>query len=234
MLMCELPAVVFDGVIDVSHHNGAIDWPAVAAAGIALAFIKATQGVAFVDPAFECNRGAAIKAGILAVPYHFIDTADPDRQAANFLSVTGLRADDPAMIDWESAAPAALVVAFGQALVDRIERAPVAYYGWAQLAEADEALSGWPLMLPEYPRGDASGRYADLVTQPPRLPPGRVAGWAAGRRPYDFHQYTPCGRVAGIVTAVDRSVWVGSAAELKAWYATGAPPPAMGLAVPAG
>ena len=78
MTVCMLPAIVFDGVIDVSHHNGAIDWPAVASAGIALAFIKATQGVAFVDPAFERNRSGAIKAGVLAVPYHFIDTADAD------------------------------------------------------------------------------------------------------------------------------------------------------------
>ncbi len=68
MTSCVLPAVVFDGVIDVSHHNGAIDWPAVAAAGIALAFIKATQGAGFVDPTFERNRSAAANAGVLTVP----------------------------------------------------------------------------------------------------------------------------------------------------------------------
>ena len=81
MTDCALPAVIYDGVIDVSHHNGAIDWPAVAGAGIALAFIKATQGVGFVDPTFERNRNAAMAAGILAVPYHFLDTSDPDQQA---------------------------------------------------------------------------------------------------------------------------------------------------------
>ena len=74
MSVTTLPPVVADVVIDVSHHNGAIDWPAVAAAGIALAFIKATQGALFVDPAFDRNRSAAVKAVVLAVPYHFIDT----------------------------------------------------------------------------------------------------------------------------------------------------------------
>src|SRR5437660_10361536 len=105
MTVYGLPAVVCDGVVDVSHHNGAIDWPAVAGAGIALAFIKATQGVGFVDPTFERNRNAAIAAGILAVPYHFLDTSDPDQQAGHFLDVTDIAAAQPAMLDWETAAP---------------------------------------------------------------------------------------------------------------------------------
>jgi len=232
MTLGALPAVVFDGVIDVSHHNGAIDWPAVASAGIALAFVKATQGVGFVDPAFDRNRTAAIKAGVLVVPYHFIDTADPGRQAAHFLSVSGLRPGDPAMIDWESAAPAAALVAFGEAIGGRAERDPIAYYGFAQLRLADPHLSRWPLMLPEYPRGDAPGCYDSLVARPPRLPPGRPATWDDGQRPYDFHQYTPGGRIAGTATPVDRSVWVGTAAELQNWYATGALPAAREAPAP--
>ena len=219
-----LPAVVCDGVVDVSHHNGAIDWPAVAGAGIALAFIKATQGVGFVDPTFERNRNAAMAAGILAVPYHFLDTADPDQQAEHFLDVTDLATAQPAMIDWETAATLSAVVAIGQAVADRSGRDPVAYYGFAQLGEVSPDLSRWPLMLPAYPRGTTPGHYLSLVQRPPRLPPGRPSAWSSGARPYDFHQYTPAGRVAGIATPVDRSVWVGTLAELKAWYATGALP----------
>jgi len=214
-----LPTVVFDGVIDVSHHNGAIDWPAVAGAGIALAFIKATQGDGFVDPTFERNRNAAIAAGILAVPYHFLDTSDPDRQAGNFLAATRLAAGQPAMLDWETAATLAAVVAIGRAVADRIARDPVAYYGFALLEEASPDLSRWPLMLPEYPHGMTPGNYSSLVERPPRLPPGRSSA-----RPYDLHQYTPAGRVAGIATPVDRSIWVGTLGDLKRWYATGALP----------
>ena len=50
--MSGLPGLVLDGVIDVSHHNGRIDWARAAAAGIALAFVKASEGARFVDPAF--------------------------------------------------------------------------------------------------------------------------------------------------------------------------------------
>jgi GH25 family lysozyme M1 (1,4-beta-N-acetylmuramidase) len=233
MTVYGLPAVVFDGVIDVSHHNGAIDWPAVAAAGIALAFIKATQGVGFIDPAFDRNRSAAVNAGVLVVPYHFLDTADPDRQAEHFLAVTDLGQGQPAMLDWETAATVSAVVAIGRAVADRAKRDPVAYYGFAQLTQANLDLSRWPLMLPTYPRGNTPGRYLSLVRRPPRLPPGRPADWSGANanapRPYDFHQYTPAGRVAGIATPVDRSVWVGTLADLKAWYATGALPAVPGL-----
>ena len=89
MNRCSLPEAAFDGVIDVSHHNGAIDWPAVAGAGIALVFVKATQGARFVDPTFERNRTAAAAAGVLVVPYHFIDGTDPEQQAEHFITIAG-------------------------------------------------------------------------------------------------------------------------------------------------
>ena len=224
MRACSLPPTAFDGVIDVSHHNGPIDWPVVAAAGIVLAFVKATQGVRFVDPTYERNRGAAEAAGVLVVPYHFIDTADPERQAEHFLAVTGLAPGQPAMIDWETSATLEDVLDFGAAAVDRSGRDPVAYYGYAHLAEACADIDCWPLMLPAYPRGDVTGRYCDLVVRPPRLPPGRPISWDNHARPYDFHQYTPAGRVDGIAGPVDRSIWVGTSAELRAWHATAALP----------
>ena len=80
MTICDLPAVVCDRIIDVSHHNGAIDWPAVAGAGIALAFIKATQGTRFIDPKFRRNRCDAERAGVLVVPYIFSTRATPRRR----------------------------------------------------------------------------------------------------------------------------------------------------------
>lgn len=224
MPVCAMPSCVFDGVIDVSHHNGAIDWPAVAAAGIVLSFIKATQGTGFVDRVFEANRRGAAAAGIAVVPYHFLDPGDGEAQAAHFLDVAGLGTGQPGMLDWETAATAVEAAAFGAAVTDRTQRDPVAYYGFAQLAVAQPELARWPLMLPAYPRGNLAGRYETLVSRAPRLPPGRPARWGGAPRPYDFHQYTPAGHIAGIATPVDRSIWVGTAAELRLWFATGAIP----------
>ena len=225
MIQGVLPAVVLDGVIDVSHYNGAIDWPAVAGARVALAFVKATQGTGFVDPTFARNRDAAIGAGILVVPYHFLDPSDPDDQADHFLDVARLDVGQPAMLDWETAATLDAMVVIGRAVADQTGRDPLAYYGFAQLRQPSPDLAAWPLMLPEYPRGTVPGAYQSLVTRPPRLPSGRPAAWDGLPRPYDFHQYTPSGRVAGIATQVDRSVWVGSLADLQRWHATGALPP---------
>jgi lysozyme len=220
--MTALPYPVFDGVIDVSHWNGTIDWPAVAAAGIALVLIKASEGGGKIDPLYAKNRAGALAAGLLVVPYHFVDAAAAGgAQAADFLAASGIGDGDPAMIDWETAAPVDAVVEIGEAVRAATGRDPTLYYGWAQLAEADPTLSRWPLMLPEYPQRNRTGDYASLVTAAPRLPPGRPSA-----RPYDFHQYTEAGIVAGITGYVDRSVWVGTEAQLRAWHATGAAPQA--------
>lgn len=212
-------SAVFDGVIDVSHYQRRIDWVRVAEAGIVLAFVKASEGAAWTDPDGAVNREGAERAGVLAVPYHFIDPGDPAAQARHFIASAGLRPGDPAMLDWETAAPAQTLVAIGEAVAAATGRAPLAYYGWAQLAAAHPPLSGWPLMLPAYPRGNTPGTYRSLVWRPPRLPPGRDPA-----RPYDFHQYTPAGHVPGIAGAVDRSVWVGDPASLRAWHRDGTRP----------
>lgn len=57
--------------IDVSHHQGAIDWPRVRAAGVTFAYIKASEGADFLDPRFEVNWRAAKAAGIKRGAYHF-------------------------------------------------------------------------------------------------------------------------------------------------------------------
>jgi lysozyme len=212
-------SAVFDGVIDVSHHQQRIDWPRVADSGIALAFIKASEGAAWVDPCFAANRAGAQEAGILVVPYHFIDAGDPVAQARHFVGAAGLGPGDPAMLDWETAAPAETLVKLGEAVAAVTGRDPLAYYGWAQLAAAHPALSRWPLILPAYPRGNTPGTYRSLVWRAPRLPPGRDAA-----RPYDFHQYTPAGHIPGIAGAVDRSAWVGDLAGLRGWHRRGTRP----------
>lgn len=225
-----LPAIYHDGVIDVSHHNGTIDWRQVYAAGITFAFLKATQGTDYVDPTFRYNRIAALNAGIMVAPYHFLDASDGGRQARHFLAVSGAGKGAPVMLDWEQdGVGKSVLIAMGDQLASVTGRPPITYYGYSWVTVPDERLSAWPLMLPGYPKGNVPGDYRALVSRMPRLPAGRDP-----QRPYDFHQYTPAGHVPGIKGPVDRSIWVGTVAELRSFALVGkAPepvaPPAIAL-----
>jgi lysozyme len=82
--------------IDVSSHQGRIDWPRVRRAGMSFAYIKATEGADFVDPAFHRNWVGAGSSGLDRGAYHFFTLCTPGAdQAANFLRVVP---DDPGML----------------------------------------------------------------------------------------------------------------------------------------
>lgn len=72
--------------IDVSHHQGPIDWSAVAKSGVSFAYMKATEGGDFVDKLFQSNWSEARAAGIPRGAYHFFTQCRTGReQAANFI-----------------------------------------------------------------------------------------------------------------------------------------------------
>ena len=72
--------------LDVSNHQGTIDWPAVARDGIDAAYLKATEGATFEDPTFETNWRAARAAGLRVGAYHFFTLCRGGaEQAANLL-----------------------------------------------------------------------------------------------------------------------------------------------------
>jgi lysozyme len=72
--------------IDVSAHQGRIDWTAVAADGISSAYLKATEGATFQDPAFAANWRGAQAAGLDVGAYHFFTLCrSGDEQARNLL-----------------------------------------------------------------------------------------------------------------------------------------------------
>ena len=79
--------------IDVSHHNGQINWQQVAAGNaISFVFMKATQGQTYADPMLSTNAAGASKAGLRLGYYHFATlnsanvVADAQAEAAFFLS----------------------------------------------------------------------------------------------------------------------------------------------------
>ncbi len=57
--------------IDVAKYQGEIDWRRAKAAGVAFAFIKATEGGDRLDERFRQNWAAARRAGVPRGAYHF-------------------------------------------------------------------------------------------------------------------------------------------------------------------
>ena len=73
--------------IDVSNHQGPIDWRRVAADDVSFAIIKATEGGDWVDKSFARNFAAAKEAGLAIGAYHFFTFCRPGAdQARNFIA----------------------------------------------------------------------------------------------------------------------------------------------------
>lgn len=76
--------------IDVSSHQDKIDWKQVKDAGYQFAFLKASEGVDWVDPTFAENRTGAKDAGVAVGYYHYFRPNDPvDAQVKNFVDTVG-------------------------------------------------------------------------------------------------------------------------------------------------
>ena len=75
-----LPAWAVVQGVDVSTHQGAVNWATMKAAGIQFAYCKATEGVDFVDARFTQNMTNANAAGVLIGPYHY---GRPDSNSSN-------------------------------------------------------------------------------------------------------------------------------------------------------
>ncbi|MBQ7041531.1 MAG: hypothetical protein IJN66_02330 [Muribaculaceae bacterium] len=89
--------------IDISAHNGDIDFIKIAQSGIDFVFIKATEGATFKDPRFHSNYNKALKSGLKVGAYHFFRfNTDGYLQALNILhSLKGKHLDLPIAIDIE-------------------------------------------------------------------------------------------------------------------------------------
>jgi lysozyme len=73
--------------IDVSAHQGSIDWPKLKSQGVDFAYIKATEGGDFQDRAFVRNWVEADRAGIQTGAYHFFTLCRSGaEQAKNFIA----------------------------------------------------------------------------------------------------------------------------------------------------
>ncbi|ACD24076.1 glycoside hydrolase [Clostridium botulinum] len=71
--------------IDVSNHNGSIDFNKVKEDNIEVVYIKATEGTTYKDPYLNQHYSGAKKAGLKTGFYHFlVGSSEPETQAENF------------------------------------------------------------------------------------------------------------------------------------------------------
>ena len=78
--------------IDLSSHNGEVDFSRVVRAGVKYAWIKVTEGTTHVNPGFQKKFEDARRAGLIVGAYHFArpdtyagDPKDWKNEADNFL-----------------------------------------------------------------------------------------------------------------------------------------------------
>src|SRR4051794_18923272 len=64
-------AVMYIQGFDVYSGDGAVNWASAKAGGYEFAFVKATEGVNFIDTRFATNMSGANSAGVAVGPYHF-------------------------------------------------------------------------------------------------------------------------------------------------------------------
>lgn len=75
--------------IDVSHHQGNINWQSVRAERIDFVYIKATEGKDYTDPQFKSNMNGAVYAGLKCGAYHFFTFCSSGKeQADHFIATT--------------------------------------------------------------------------------------------------------------------------------------------------
>lgn len=199
--------------IDVSHHQGQIDWDAVANSGIRYAFIRTGDGVD-VDRRFAENWREAGRVGLRRGTYHYFRArhsgveqarivAAAIAEAGGFASGDLPVAIDLETLDGESAEHlAAEALAFQREIARLTRRRPMVYSGgfwhWTAVRNPQiaQTLSAYPLWTPTYERCA-------------RVPEG-FPTWT-------FWQYTSSGSVPGVRTRVDRIVFRGTESALAAF-----------------
>ena len=187
--------------VDVSHHQGDIDWEAVAGDNVAFAYMKATEGGDWKDRKFIENWKAAREAGIATGAYHFFTLCRPGKdQAENFLA--SLPKDGtmlPPAVDLEYVGnckerptPEALkpeVDAFFGMVEEALGQEAIIYAPEDFLADYGEALPDRPL-------------WRRSIFRPPH------------KDDWLLWQYTFTGFVDGIEEGVDLNVFHGDASAL--------------------
>jgi len=186
--------------LDVSAHQGSIDWKQVKASGMSFVYLKATEGGDFQDANFADNLKGAREAGLVCGAYHFFSLKTPGlTQAQNFIrTVPRDQVTLPPVIDlefWGNSSARPTPEAF-QSELHAYENAIKQAYGQTPLFYTSSDFSDVYLQGYLYARIWAR----DIFRNP----------HADGMGPFNFWQYSDRGRLPGICGFVDLDVFHGS------------------------
>lgn len=192
--------------IDVSHHQGKIDWQRVAADDVAFAVIKATEGGDHVDDAFATNLSEARAAGLAVGAYHFFTFCRPGAdQAKNFISV--VPRDQPLL-------PPVVDIEFGGNCPQRPSPEQLQAELSAFLGPVEAAFGKTAIV---YVTDDAAEAYAGQIAGRPHW--RRSLALRPSHDNWIYWQYHNKGRVDGIEGDVDLNVLQGRQETLAALFA---------------
>lgn len=192
--------------VDLSAHNGIPDFDSLAACGIDFAYLKASEGTGFRDPAFIRNYAAARRTGIKVGAYHFFRfDCDGRAQAINLLrAITGCALDLPVAIDIEESGNPAeastdLITARLAAMVTHIQS------------------TGRKVIIYTNKNGDARfvrGNFDNTAHGDPELWICSFTDPPLNRRPWILWQHSHRTRLPGVKGYVDLNTFNG---DRKAW-----------------
>lgn len=193
--------------IDISHHQGDIDWEKLSKAsigkeGVSFVFIKATEGRSYMDENFNDNFFEARENGMIRGAYHYFKPAVPAReQAAYFLKQVHLEPGDlPPVLDIEEK---------GDLNAVQLQKAAKA---WLDMVEEKYGVP--PILYTNY-----KFKEAYLNTENFQRFPYWIAHYYVHNLVYKgawkFWQHTDCGKLDGIKGQVDLNIYNGSMYDLR-------------------
>lgn len=193
--------------LDVSAHQGSIDWPTVARGPWSFVYLKASEGGNFKDPRFAANWAGSGRTGLPRGAYHFFTFCRSGaEQAANFIAMVPRTSPMlPPVADLEfggncSKRPAQAELnrelkQFLARLETHYQRRPVLYVteSFARTYLAHGEFAHYPLWV------------RDILREPRYFV----------EREWRLWQFSNRGRVPGIQGRVDQNVFAGSPADFQ-------------------
>jgi len=184
--------------IDVSHHNGVVNWKQVAAAGYKFVYLKLTEGQTYVDKTTYNNYIAAKNAGLRVGFYHYAHVTNHPVDEVNFFlqKLGDMKADLPHCLDLEESKgkSKAQVSTFALQWMEYLQKktgiTPILYTGYSFMNNFTNTVAKYPLWVARY---SGSNRVKGFNS------PGSSTIW----RSWAMFQFTDSGKVAGIKGNVD-------------------------------